>query len=59
MGGSVSTSLLSIVLVFSIVNKLNLFTGNWGTLIVGHVDRDQREFDLKTKVITNENMKDL
>jgi len=54
-----STSLLLIVLVFSIVNKLNLFTSNQGTLIVGHIDRDQREFDLKTKVITNENMKDL
>ena len=24
-----------------------------------HIDRDQREFDHKTKVITNENIKDL
>ena len=29
--GSASTSLLSIVLGSSIVNTVNLFTGNWGT----------------------------
>ena len=33
--GSVSTSLLSIVLVSSIVNTVNLFTGDWGALIAG------------------------
>ena len=31
-----STSSLSIVLGFSIVNTVNLFTGNRGTLIAGH-----------------------
>ena len=34
--GSASTSSLSIVLESSIVNTVNLFTGDWGTLIAGH-----------------------
>jgi len=33
--GGASTSLLSIVLGSSIVNTVNLFTGNWGTLVAG------------------------
>ena len=33
--GGVSTSLLSIVLGSSIVNTVNLFTGDWGTHIAG------------------------
>ena len=33
--GSMSTSSLSIVLGSSIVNTVNLFTGDWGTLIAG------------------------
>jgi len=33
MGGGRSTSSLSIVLVSSIVNTVNLFTSDWGTLI--------------------------
>ena len=36
VGGSASTSSLLIVLVFSIVNTVNLFTGDWGTLITGY-----------------------
>ena len=35
IGGSASTSSLSIVLGSSIVNTVNLFTGDWGTLIAG------------------------
>ena len=35
VGGSASTSSLSIVLGFSIVNTVNLFTGDQGTLIAG------------------------
>ena len=34
--GGVSTSSLSIVLESSIVNTVNLFTGNWSALIAGH-----------------------
>ena len=37
VGGSASTSSLSIVLVSSIVNTVNLFTGDQGVLIAGHV----------------------
>ena len=33
--GSASTSSLSIVLGSSIVNTVNLFTGDWGALIAG------------------------
>jgi len=36
MGGGVSTSSLSIVLGSSIVNTVNLFTGDQSTLIAGH-----------------------
>jgi len=36
IGGGASTSSLSIVLESSIVNTVNLFTGNWGILIAGH-----------------------
>ena len=36
LGGGVSISLLSIVLGSSIVNTVNLFTGNWGALIASH-----------------------
>ena len=36
VGGGVSTSSLLIVLGSSIVNTVNLFTGNRGTLIAGH-----------------------
>ena len=35
IGGGASTSSLSIVLGFSIVNTVNLFTGDWGALITG------------------------
>ena len=35
IGGSMSTSLLSVVLGSSIVNTVNLFTGDWGALIAG------------------------
>ena len=35
IGGSASVSSLSIVLGSSIVNTVNLFTGDWGTLIAG------------------------
>ena len=38
--GSASTSLLSIVLGSSIVNTVNLFTGNWGTLIAGRATQN-------------------
>ena len=34
--GGASISSLSIVLGSSIVNTVNLFTGNWGALIAGH-----------------------
>ena len=34
--GGASTSSLSIVLESSIVNTVNLFTGNWGALIAGY-----------------------
>ena len=34
--GGTSTSSLSIVLESSIVNIVNLFTGDWGTLIASH-----------------------
>jgi len=37
LGGSASTSLLLIVLVFSIVNTVNLFTSNRGVLIAGRI----------------------
>ena len=37
LGGGMSTSSLSIVLGFSIVNTVNLFTSDWGTLIAGCV----------------------
>ena len=36
MGGSASTSSLSIVLGSSIVNTVNLFTDNGGALIAGY-----------------------
>jgi len=38
--GCVSTSSLSIVLGSSIVNTVNLFTGDWGTLITGYVTQN-------------------
>ena len=38
--GSVSTSALSIVLGSSIVNTVNLFTGNRGTLVAGHATQN-------------------
>jgi len=37
---SMSTSLLSIVLVSSIVNTVNLFTGDQGALITSHVTQN-------------------
>ena len=40
LGGSVSTSSLSIILVSSIVNTVNLFTGDQSTLIAGHVTQN-------------------
>ena len=40
IGGSMSTSLLSVVLGSSIVNTVNLFTGDWGTLITGHTTQN-------------------
>ena len=38
--GGVSTSALSIVLEFSIVNTVNLFTGNRGALVAGHATQN-------------------
>ena len=38
--GDASTSSLSIVLGSSIVNTVNLFTGNQGTLIAGHATQN-------------------
>ena len=40
LGGGASTSSLSIVLGSSIVNTVNLFTGDWGTLITGHITQN-------------------
>ena len=40
LGGGVSISSLSIVLGSSIVNTVNLFTGNWGALIAGHATQN-------------------
>ena len=40
LGGSVSVSSLSIVLGSSIVNTVNLFTGDRGTLIAGHATQN-------------------
>ena len=40
LGSGVSTSSLSIVLGFSIVNTVNLFTGDQGTLIAGCVTQN-------------------
>jgi len=40
MKGGASTSSLSIVLGSSIVNTVNLFTGNQGTLIAGHATQN-------------------
>jgi len=38
--GSASTSSLSIVLEFSIVNTVNLFTGNWGALVASRATQN-------------------
>jgi len=38
--GSASTSSLSIVLGSSIVNTVNLFTGDWGALIASHTTQN-------------------
>jgi len=40
VGGGASTSLLSIVLGSSIVNTVNLFTGNRGALIAGRATQN-------------------
>ena len=40
MKGGVFTSSLSIVLGFSIVNTVNLFTGDWSTLITSHTTQN-------------------
>ena len=40
IGGGASTSSLSIVLGSSIVNTVNLFTGDWGTLITGRATQN-------------------
>ena len=40
IGGGMSTSSLSVVLGSSIVNTVNLFTGDWGTLITGHTTQN-------------------
>ena len=40
LGGSTSTSSLSIVLISSIVNTVNLFTGNQSTLIASHITQN-------------------
>ena len=42
IGGGASTSSLSIVLGSSIVNTVNLFTSDQGTLIAGHTERVQK-----------------
>ena len=46
--GSTSTSLLSIVLGPSIVNTVNLFTGDWGTLIASHATQNPLPLGDKT-----------
>ena len=46
--GGVSTSSLSIVLGSSIVNTVNLFTGNRGTLIAGHATQNPLPLGDKT-----------
>ena len=46
-----STSSLSIVLVSSIVNTVNLFTGDWGTLIASHVMQNPPLLGDKTPLI--------
>jgi len=38
--GGASTSSLSIVLGSSIVNTVNLFTGDWGALVAGHATQN-------------------
>ena len=38
--GYASTSSLSIVLGSSIINTVNLFTGDWGTLIAGYITQN-------------------
>ena len=52
IGGSVSTSLLSIILGSSIVNTVNLFTSDWGALIAGHAM--QNPFPLGGKTLSSE-----
>ena len=52
IGGNASTSSLSIVLGSSIVNTVNLFTGDWGTLIAGRTT--QNPFPLGDKTLLSE-----
>jgi len=48
IGGGVSTSSLSIILGSSIINTVNLFTGNWGTLIASHATQNPLSLGDKT-----------
>ena len=48
IGGGVSTSSLSIVLGSSMVNTVNLFTSDWGTLIAGHATQNPLPLGDKT-----------
>ena len=50
--GGAFTSSLSIVLGSSIVNTVNLFTGNWGVLIAGHAM--QNPLPLRNKTFLSE-----
>jgi len=51
VGGSASTSSLSIVLVSSIVNTVNLFTGDWGTLIASYAMQNSPLLGGKTPLV--------
>jgi len=46
--GSAFTSSLLIILGSSIVNTVNLFTGDWGTLITGHTTQNPLPLEDKT-----------
>ena len=48
IGSGASTSSLSIVLGSSIVNTVNLFTSDWGTLIAGHATQNPLPLGDKT-----------
>ena len=51
IGGSVSTSSLSIVLGSSIVNTVNLFTSDWGALITSRATQNPLSLGDKTLLL--------